>query len=100
MPSEVERLKMMQLKTLLYDGLLRNQVHLPELEANLCTHYFLNGVYESEIFSWSMQDVRVRNCATIPNIQDLQKLTVTAITEGLAAGEVFPPGSVDKVKRL
>ena len=84
MLSDAERLKMMQLKTLLYDGLLRNQVHLPELETNLCTHYFLNGVYEGELFSWNMIDIRVRNCATMPSIQDLQKLTVTAITDGLA----------------
>ena len=66
----------------------------------MCTHYFLNDIYEGEVFSWNMEDIRMRNCATMPNIQDLRKLTVTSITDGIAAGDVFPPGSIDKVTRL
>ena len=71
MLTDEERIKVLQRSQLLYVGLYRNQIHLPGQESSLCTHAFLNEIYEGKTFSWKMSDLRVLNCASTPNIGEL-----------------------------
>ena len=69
----------MQRRCLLHEGIMRNQLHIPHGDASLCTHQFLNDIFESKVFVWSMEDLRTRNCVSSPGLGELQAMTIEAI---------------------
>jgi hypothetical protein len=58
-----------------YTGIIRNQLHIPELDCNMCTLQFLLEVYNELVFVWKMP-VQTFKIATVPNLKELQALTV------------------------
>ena len=83
MLTDEQRAKVVRRRALLYASILRNQWHVPSFESPLCTHVFLNEMYERAVFFWSTDDLRAYNCATSPSLGDLHKMTVTAIKQGI-----------------
>ena len=81
MPDEDSRRKMLQRRSLLYDGILRNQLHVPSIDSALCTHHFLNDVFDGKVFVWKMKEVRNRTSVSCPGIHELQKMTINAIND-------------------
>ena len=71
MLDDAARSKMMKRSCLLYDGIIRNQRHVPCFDSPMCTHSFLQDVYDNTVFVFDLHDVRVRNVATCPTLGEL-----------------------------
>ena len=83
MRNEEERAKTLKRRSLLHQGLLRNQKHIPAFESKLATHAFLDEVYKGTVFHWQMEEVRVLNCATVPSLLDLNRTLNLALIKVL-----------------
>ena len=66
----------------------------------MCTSAFLQDVYDNTIFVFDLVDLRVRNCATIPSLSELQKMAVKAVTTCFNDQNGVLPGSVERVNKL
>jgi hypothetical protein len=53
-----------------YDSIIRNQLHIPDLDCNMATLQFLLEVYNEMVFVWKMP-VRVFKISTVPNLKEL-----------------------------
>ena len=100
MLDEVSRAKILGRNCLLYEGIKRNQKHIPALETNLCTHVFLQGVFDASVFVFDTVDVRMRNIVTAPSLVELQKLTTTAIKKAISTKNGVFPASESRVTNL
>ena len=83
MRSEEERAKTLKRRSLLHQGLLRNQKHIPAFDSKLATLAFLDEVYKGSVFHWQMEEVRILNCATVPSLLDLTRTLNVALMKVL-----------------